>query len=364
MRALPFDLRLPVILGPMSGAGICTPELVAAVSNRGAFAIFAAQYLDPDAVDRAIRRIRELTTLPFGINFFSPSSTQPLTGDVDPQLQLLAPIHNRLGLDPPALPTQLPDHFPAYVDLALEHRIPVVSFTMGVFPADVVDRFRARNVFLMGTATTVAEAQELEQTGIDAIVAQGADAGGHRGTFDPDLPGLVGTMSLVPQIVDAVSVPVIASGGIMDGRGVVAALALGASAVQMGTAFLTTRESGAPEVYKQSVLAATDDSTTLTRAFSGRWARGIRNEFIERSEASAAQPISFPWQNSLTGPMRRAAAQQGQSGLLSLWAGQGTRMSRDISASELIDRLAEEIRATQRSLAEKSFVAKEYRSAQ
>src|SRR5690242_226420 len=173
MRALPFDLRLPVILGPMSGAGICTPELVAAVSNRGAFAIFAAQYLEPDAVDRAIRRIRELTTLPFGINFFSPSSTQPLTGDVDPQLQLLAPIHNRLGLNPPALPAQLPNHFPAYVDLALEHRIPVVSFTMGVFPADVVDRFHARNVFLIGTATTVAEAQELEQTGIDAIVAQG-----------------------------------------------------------------------------------------------------------------------------------------------------------------------------------------------
>src|SRR4029078_2783247 len=122
--------------------------------------------------------------------------------------------------------------------------------------------------------------------------------------------------------VDAVSVPVIASGGNMDGRGVVAALALGASAVQMGTAFLTTLESGAPGVYKQKVLAAADNSTTLTRAFSGRWARGIGNEFKKIDEASGAQPISFPWQNSLTGPMRRAAAQKGQSGLLSLWAGQ------------------------------------------
>ena len=353
MRSLPFDLRLPVILGPMSGAGICTPELVAAVANSGAFAIFAAQYLEPDVVDRSLRRIRELTTLPFGINFFSPTSTQPLTGKVDPQLQLLAPIHARLGLEPPTLPSRIPNHFPAYVDLALEHRIRVVSFTMGTFPSDIVDRFHARDVLLIGTATTVAEALQLQQTGVDAIVAQGADAGGHRGSFDPERPGLVGTMALVPQVVDAVSVPVIASGGIMDGRGVVAALALGASAVQMGTAFLTATESGAANVYKEAVLSATDDSTTLTRAFSGRWARGIRNDFIHLSEVSCAQPISFPWQNSLTGPMRRAAAQQGQLGLLSLWAGQGTRMARATSAAELIDKLEQEIRATRNSLEKK-----------
>jgi nitronate monooxygenase len=341
----------------MAGAGICTPELVAAVSNQGAFGIFAAQYLEPTVVDRSLRRIRELTNLPFGLNFFSPSSTQPLSGDVDAQLQMLAPIHKRLGLDPPSIPKQIADYFPAYVDLAIEHRIPVVTFTMGVLPKEVIDRLHANHTFLIGTATTVQEAQQLEQAGIDALVAQGAEAGGHRGTFSPDQPGTVGTMALVPQVVDAVSMPVIASGGIMDGRGIVAALALGASAVQMGTAFLTTQESGAPEVYKTAVLSASDNSTTLTRAFSGRWARGIRNEFISESEDSCAQPISFPWQNSLTGPMRRAAAQHAEPGLLSLWAGQGTRMSRGLSASELVNKLAEEIRATQRSLAEEEFVA-------
>jgi nitronate monooxygenase len=159
-------------------------------------------------------------------------------------------------------------------------------------------------------------------------------------------------MALVPQIVDAIQAPVIASGGIMDGRGIVAALALGASAVQMGTAFLTCAESGAPEVYKQAVLEAADDSTELTRAFSGRWARGIRNDFMVQSQQSGSEPISFPWQNELTRVMRNAAAKRGDKELLSLWAGQGTRLARRMTVAQLMAALEAEIQQTRLALVE------------
>ena len=198
----------------------------------------------------------------------------------------------------------------------------------------------------MGTATTVGEAVELERAGVDAVVTQGSEGGGHRGTFSGDFSaGLIGTMALVPQVVDAVRVPVVASGGIMDGRGIAAALALGASAVQLGTAFLTSKEAGIPEAYKQAITSAREDQTRLTRAFSGRPARGIINRFMtemESSEEAAAEIPPFPVQNALTRPLRTAAGKQGRAEFLSLWAGQGLRLARRQSASELIVRLVEE----------------------
>jgi nitronate monooxygenase len=183
---------------------------------------------------------------------------------------------------------------------------------------------------------------------VDAIVAQGSEAGGHRGSFACDFAsGMVGSISLVPQVVDAVGVPVIASGGIMDGRGIVAALALGASAVQMGTAFLTCHEAGIPEAYKQAILTAHEDQTRITRAFSGRPARGIVNRFMTEIKSDEDDAIlSFPLQNALTRPLRTAAAKQGRAEFLSLWAGQGVRLSHRQSAQELIARLAKEIDQT------------------
>jgi nitronate monooxygenase len=197
----------------------------------------------------------------------------------------------------------------------------------------------------MGTATTVAEAVILEKAGVDAIVAQGSEAGGHRGTFSVDFEkGMVGTIALVPQMVDAVSVPVVASGGIMDGRGIAAALALGATAVQLGTAFLTCRESGLPETYRVAILQAHEDHTRITRAFSGRPARGIVNRFMNQVESAdpAEAILPFPFQNALTRPLRTAAAKQGRSEFLSLWAGQGVRLARRQSAGELVARLVRE----------------------
>jgi nitronate monooxygenase len=197
----------------------------------------------------------------------------------------------------------------------------------------------------MGTATTVEEARQLEKAGVDAVIAQGSEAGAHRGTFAvPAEDALVGTVALVPQVADAVRVPVIASGGIMDGRGLVAALALGASAVQMGTAFLACKEAGTNAAYREALLHGGKDATTLTRAFSGRMARGLSNEFIEKWNAAGMEHLPYPWQNAFTQPMRRAAAAAKQAGLLSLWAGQGLGMLRETTAEQLMKELQEEMK--------------------
>ncbi len=204
-------------------------------------------------------------------------------------------------------------------------------------------------MFLVGTATTVEEALALERAGVDAVVTQGSEAGGHRGTFSGSFEsGMVGTVALVPQVVDAVTVPVIASGGIMDGRGIAAALALGASAVQMGTAFLTCSEAGVADVYKAAILASHEDDTRLTRAFSGRPARGIVNRFMNDMENTDFRDaiLPFPLQNALTRPLRAAAAKQGRAEYLSLWAGQGLRMARRQSAADLVARLTKETTET------------------
>jgi nitronate monooxygenase len=196
----------------------------------------------------------------------------------------------------------------------------------------------------------VEEALALERAGVDAVVVQGSEAGGHRGTFSGDFQaGMVGLVALVPQVADAVRVPVIASGGIMDGRGIAAALALGAAAVQMGTAFLTCDEAGVPEAYKRAILGAREHETRLTRAFSGRPARGIVNRFmteVERPDADLDRAVlPFPLQNALTRPLRTAAARAGRAELLSLWAGQGLRLARRQPAAELVARLGRETEA-------------------
>jgi nitronate monooxygenase len=215
---------------------------------------------------------------------------------------------------------------------------------------------KSRGIFVIGTATTVREAKLLADSGVDAVVAQGAEAGGHRGSFAAASGfGAVGLMSLLPQVVDAVRVPVIASGGIMDGRGIAAALALGAAAVQMGTAFLVTRESGAPACYKQRVLASTDESTTFTQAFSGRTARGIENRFMKEMAGAGVRPLPYPWQNAMTRPLRKAGAAAGNAEVLSLWAGQGSAMAVEQSVQQLVDSLEAGLRRSLESLATRSI---------
>jgi nitronate monooxygenase len=271
-----------------------------------------------------------------------------LPDDAEAMVARVAPYHAELGLPAPALPTPAVEDFDAQLEAVLESGASLFSFAFGRVPASAIERARGRRMLVVGTATTVEEAKLLAADGVDAVVAQGAEAGAHRGTFAAAFEdALVGTMALVPQVVDAVRVPVIASGGVMDGRGVVAALALGAAAVQMGTAFLTADESGVPEAYKEAVLRAREDETRVTRAFSGRPARGVVNRFMAETDAQTGAPIlPYPVQNALTRPMRAEAARRNRAEYLSLWSGQGVRLARRLPAGELVARLGREIDTT------------------
>jgi nitronate monooxygenase len=341
-------LRHPVIQAPLAGGGD-TPALVAAVAEAGAFGFIGGAYLTPPQILDAARAVKARTQRPFGVNLFAPVRGPEPPKDFGPALKRLAPYYAELGLAPPEIPAPKADAFPEQLAAALESGASVFSFTFGVLPAHTIAAIKARGMFVMGTATTVEEAMTLERAGADAIVAQGSEAGGHRGTFGESFEaGMIGTVALVPQVADAVTVPVVASGGIMDGRGIAAALALGASAVQMGTAFLTCDEAGIPPAYKQAILTAQENATRLTRAFSGRPARGIANRFMTDMEASgiADHILPFPLQDALTRPLRTAAAQQARAEYLSLWAGQGLRLARRQSASDLVARLARETTET------------------
>jgi nitronate monooxygenase len=342
-----LNVEHPIIQAPMAGGGD-TPELVAAVSNAGGLGFIGAAYLTPEQIAQTAAAVCARTTRPFGINLFAPLP-EPESNEIsDAVLQRLAPYFAELCLPSPSLPSSRSLPSQGQLAAALQTGASVFSFTFGILPNDAIQAIKSRQMLLMGTATTVQEALALEAAGVDVIVTQGSEAGGHRGTFEGEFAaGMVGTISLVPQVVDAVRVPVVASGGIMDGRGIAAALSLGAGAVQMGTAFLTCEEAGIPSVYKEAILCAREDQTRVTRAFSGRPARGIVNRFMtEIDSGNSGDPIlPFPLQNALTRPLRSAAAQQGRAEFLSLWAGQGVRLARRQPAAALVARLVEETSA-------------------
>jgi nitronate monooxygenase len=339
-----IGLSHPIIQAPLAGGGD-TPALVAAVSNAGGLGFIGAAYLLPEQVRAVAADVRARTSQPFGINLFAPQLPSQRRGNPETMLARVAPYFAELNLPAPELPKPAANTFDEQLAACLESGAAVFSFTFGEIPSNAVRSIKARNILLIGTATTVNEAVALEKSGVDAIVAQGSEAGGHRGTFSGDFAaGMIGGISLVPQVIDAVGVPVIASGGIMDGRGIVAALALGASAVQMGTAFLTCDESGIPDAYRKAILRAEENQTRITRAFSGRPARGIENRFMKEVELGPDDDaiLPFPIQNGLTRALRTAASKLGRAEFLSLWAGQGVRLARRQSAAELIARLAKE----------------------
>ncbi len=337
-----LGLTQPVIQAPLAGGGD-TPELVAAVSEAGGIGFIGAAYLTPAQIRETAAAVRAKTSRPFGINLFAPLPTPKVPADAAAATAHAAPFFAELGLAEPTTPQPNSSPYPEQFAAVLDTGAAAFSFTFGKLPAADMAAARARGMFIAATATTVDEAIALERAGADAIVAQGSEAGGHRGTFDVDFAaGMIGTMSLVPQICDAVKVPVVASGGIMDGRGIAAALTLGAQAVQLGTAFLTCEEAGIPAAYKEAVLAARENETAVTRAFSGRPARGIVNRFMRSTDGAPGAILPFPLQNALTRPLRTAAGQQGRAEFLSLWAGQGVRMARRQSAAALVARLAKE----------------------
>lgn len=338
-----LQTRLPIIQAPMAG-GPTTPELVAAVSNAGALGSLGAGYMTPQAIQESIRAIKRYTNQPFAVNLFIPSQASEAIPDVAPMKQFLlqmSPRHETQG-DAASIPA-----FEDQLAVVIAERVPVFSFTFGQLKPEMVLELQSRGTTVVGTATTVEEAVALATSGVDAIVAQGYEAGGHRGTFLCHVEAaLIGTMALIPQIVNQLRIPVIASGGIMDGRGIAASLMLGAAGVQLGTSFLVTEESGAHPVYKQAVLESGASDTVLTSGFSGKAARAIRNRFTDEIREFPGEIPPYPTQNALTRPLRNWAAEQGDPDYLSLFAGQGAAMGRALPAAELVHQLVEETKAS------------------
>ena len=336
------SLRLPIIQGPMAG-GFTTPALVAAVSNAGGLGSLAGSLLAPAALREQVAHLRSLTNAPFLLNFFVQQTPAPQEHDIAAATELLRPVWQQLGWSALPRPTQWCQDFGQQFDALLELKPAGASFTFGCLSEAQVARLHAAGISVIGTVTTVAEALAWQAAGADAVIASGIEAGGHRGTFigrqeDATLPA----SQLWPQVVAAVDLPVIAAGAIMDGRDIRAALALGARAVQMGTAFLVTDEAATPAVYKQQLLSG-NAHTRLTRAISGRYARGIENDFMRQMEAVEAHVPAYPVQNALTGSIRAAASANHNPALMSLWAGTGVNRARAMPAAILMDTLATEM---------------------
>lgn len=337
----------PIFQAPMAG-GTNTVDLAVVVAEAGAFPFFGSAYQAPGQIAETAAAFRARSDRPFGFNLFC-ALPPPGSFDPTPALERLAPFHARLGLAPPVVPATPVESFDGQMKAVLETDAAAFSFTFGIPPTDAILAAKQKGMAVIGTATTVDEAVAIERAGCDAVTAQGSEAGAHRGTFaQPFEAAMIGTMALVPQVVDAVSIPVIAAGGIMDGRGIAAALALGACAAQMGTAFLVTHESGTSDAHKQAIVEAREHETRITRAFSGRHARGIANEFMNAAErvdgsGGASAILPYPVQNALTRPMRTAATKAGDKECLSLWAGQGVRLARRMGAAQLVAALAREM---------------------
>lgn len=361
MRTFSKKFLLPalsIIQAPMAG-GITTPELVAAVSNANAIGSFATGYLKTEQVKNALTKIKKLTNKPFAVNVFVPNDKKILQ---DPKqianYQLaLNKFRHDLGMNEERASTslKLENNFHEIIDFLLHEKIKIVSFTFGNLPFDVIRAFKSNGTYLMGTATSLAEAKILADCEIDAIIAQGYEAGGHRGSFfTPFKRACIGTMAFVPLLVNNIDRPIIASGGIMDGQGIVAALSLGACAVQMGTAFLSTKESGAPKAYKQRLIGTKnndEDLTTITNAYSGKKARGLHTAFIEYMETELDSIPAYPIANMLSSPVRKEAIKQEITDLYSMWCGQGVPLITDgLTVDELLVKLRSEVKETLQDL--------------
>ncbi|MSO96511.1 MAG: nitronate monooxygenase [Thermoleophilia bacterium] len=325
--------------------GITPPVLVAAVSAAGGFGTVGAGTLSPDRLREVVAEIRARTDRPFGVNLLFPPARAHAAAAADAVNAVLAPFRADAGVVAPPRPHPMPPGLvEAQLQVAIDERVSMVTFAFGLPPAGAIEALHAVGAVVFGTANTVDEARAVAAAGADAVVAQGSEAGGHRAGLDSE--ALVGLVALVPAVVDAVDVPVVAAGGIMDGRGIAAALMLGAEGVQLGTAFLLAHESTAPEAYKAALAAAREDASVTTRAFTGRRARALPTPMIEALEAAGADLLPYPQQASLTAPIRERGIEADRAEWLLLLGGQGTRLARRLPVAELVAALDAETRAT------------------
>ncbi|GAB3584016.1 nitronate monooxygenase [Leifsonia lichenia] len=344
-----LGIDVPVFLGPFGG--LSSVELTATVSELGGLGGYGLYGYDAARIQQTAAELRAATSRPFALNLWLPieetgESADSADAAFDRAVDALRPIFDELGLDVPARPGRYLPAFDEQVEAALAATPAALSFVFGVPPAAVVEAAHERGIAVVGTATTVDEAVALAAGGVDVVVVTGMEAAGHRVSFLRRAEeSLVGSFALIPQVVDAVDVPVIAAGGIADRRGVAAAFALGASGVQVGTAFLATRQSAATDAHRRAIGETPADRTVLTRAMSGRLARGAENRAVRQIEAAGAV-APFPVQNWLTGRFRAEAGSRGIGELQSLWLGQAAQLARFSDARAVFAELTAGLPAT------------------
>jgi nitronate monooxygenase len=338
----------PIIQAPFGG--FASQHLTATVSNLGGLGSLGAVTLSGPAIREAVDEIRTLTNKPFAVNLWvSTSDCQASHVHLDvieKKIRELARYYAELGIEPPSKVEARPQDFEAQVRAVIDAGAPVLSFIYGVPPLEILEECHKRAIRTIGAATTPEEAVALEKAGIDLIVASGFEGGGHRGSFlRSPADSLTGGFSLIPAVVDAVEAPVIAAGGIADGRGLVAALALGAEGVQIGTAFLPCAGSGASKAHRAALLSKAAKRTNLTETFTGRMARGIENRLMDELNEITSRPLPFPLQHALTQTIAAPASSREREDLMPLWAGQSVSLCHHTQASELMTELIAEASA-------------------
>jgi nitronate monooxygenase len=341
-----LGIDYPIIQGPLGG--LASQRLTAVVSNFGGLGSFGAHGLEPEAIKDVIAEIRSLTSKPFAMNLWvSMEDEAARASDENAFNKSLAPLVTHLealGARRPIYKPYSPMRFENQARVLLDAKVPVFSFIYGIPPREILEECRRKGIVTIGGATTPDEASSLQEASVDAIVASGFEAGGHRGSFlRAAEDSLMGTLSLVPQVVDVVEVPVIAAGGIADARGVIAALALGAEAVQLGTAFLPSAESGAGRLHREALVRKRAGHTALTKGFTGRIARGIRNRLMDELNREGIEILPYPLQRGLVGNLSRAAEAAGRSDLLPMWAGQSANLVTSASVTDFLKVLVEEV---------------------
>ena len=335
-----LGIEHPIIQAPMVGS--CTPELAATISNAGGLGSLGCGELPVEKIKGRADQIRKGTNKPFNLNFFVRGKAETSPEILDKTRKHLQPYYNKLALGEP--PKTLPQIGPSFDEtrmaFLLELRPAVVSFHFGVPSPDNISALKSAGIKLICSATNVSEARQLEVLGMDAIIAQGWEAGGHRGSFERRAPAdAIGGLSLIPQIADAVSVPIIAAGGIADGRGIAAAFALGAAGVQLGTAFLSCPEANTEEIRRNHIRNASDTDTMMTDAYSGRAARAMRSRFAEEFPSNGNDLPDFGHMYALSNPLRQAGDDQEASFYL---FGQSAALNKELPAADLLAKLVEE----------------------
>jgi nitronate monooxygenase len=337
------DLEHPIVQAPMGG-GPSTPALAAAVSEAGGLGFLAAGYRTPDAVRAELGELRRLTGRPVGVNLFVPGPAVADRGALEAYAATLTGEAERYGVEL-GEPLHDDDGWDEKLALVAEERVPVVSLTFGCPPASALEPLHAAGASVWVTVTTAAEAGAAHEAGADALVVQGVEAGGHRGSFDESQVADVGLLALLQLVRATTDLPLVATGGIATGHGIAAVLAAGAAAAQLGTAFMLAPEAGTSPAHREALRGT--GATALTRAFTGRTARGIENRFMREHEADA--PHGYPELHHLTAPVRAAARERGDAGGFHLWAGQAHSLAAELPAGALVRALADEARAALRS---------------